>query len=198
LAIVAAILGPSVILAYAEFLPTCGRIGLRYVFSPWAEHGIAGIAQIVLAPLGCPGEWCYRIGTGLQLLVAGWATVMVCRVAATARSERMANQFQTGSDRGSAPLPTVREQTSGVLFTALLTPHLLMYDLTLLAASLVDLWSTPRWRLGIALYLATSAITIPLYETIGFSLVPIVIAAVLYRLTCATASPAAPSSLGAC
>ena len=183
LAAVAAILGTSVLVAYVEFLPTCGRIALRYAFSPWAEHGIAGIVQNVLVPFGCPKEWGHRVGTLVQLLVAAWAGLMLYRGAAAGRLARIANATRNGGNRDSDFSPTAQERTCGVLFTALLTPHLLMYDLVLLAAPLVNLWSSPRWRLGVALYLATCVITIPLYETIGFSLVPIVAATVLYRLT---------------
>jgi hypothetical protein len=183
LAAVVAILGPSVVVAYVESLPSCGRVSLQYAFSAWAEHGIAGSVQIALAPLGCPQEWGYRAGTLVQLLVAGWAGWMLHRVALADRSQGIANALQTNSGSDWKWQPTPQEQTCVVLFAMLLTPHLLTYDLVLLAPALLSLWSSPRWRLGIVLYLATCAYAIPLYEMTNISLVAVAALFVLYRLT---------------
>jgi hypothetical protein len=65
----------------------------------------------------------------------------------------------------------------------LVTPHVLLYDLSLLAVPLVNLWSSARWRLGVALYLATSVFAIPVYDAVGFSIVPAVLLTTLFRLT---------------
>jgi hypothetical protein len=178
LAAVAAILGPSVLAAYIEFLPTCAGIARLFSFLPSAEHGVAGIVQELLLRLGCPAAQRSLLGTLLQALVAVAAGWMLFRVvvgtspAAPKAGERQAPQ----------------EDASGVLFMLLLTPHVLTYDLVLLAVPLVHLWSSLRWRLGVALYLVTSVLAVPVYNAIGFSLVPLVLLAVLCRLA-TTESP---------
>jgi hypothetical protein len=182
LAALAVFVGPSIIVDYIAFLPTCGKISLQYAFSPWAEHGIAGIVQNVLLWVACPKEWGHLAGTIVQFVVAGWAGLMLYRIASTERLASLANA-STAAPCEAASMPTFREQTAAVLFSILLTPHLLTYDLVLLAAPLVYLWSSVHWRFGIVVYFAASMLVIPLYNTIGFSLVPMVTAVVLYRMS---------------
>jgi hypothetical protein len=172
LAAVAAILGPSVLVAYVEFLPTCAGIARLFTFLPSVEHGVSGIAQETLLRLGCPASQRSLLGTLLQALVAiaaGWMLFRVIAGASAATQE--AGQRQTS-----------QEYSSAVLFMLLLTPHVLTYDLALLAVPLVCLWSSSRWRLGVAIYLATSVLAMPVYDAIGLSLVPLVLLAVLWRL----------------
>jgi hypothetical protein len=172
LAAVAVILGPSVLVAYVEFLPTCAGIAKLFTFLPSVEHGVAGIAQEMLLRVGCPAAQRSLLGTVLQALVAIAAGWMLFRV--------IAGVSPATQETGQRQTP--QEYASAVLFMLLLTPHVLTYDLVLLAVPLIYLWSSSRWRLGVALYLATSVLAMPVYDAIGFSLVPLVLLAVLYRL----------------
>jgi hypothetical protein len=171
IAAISTTIGLGLFAAYVRYLPVCANISLIFKFTPSAEHGLSGSLQNLLATFGVPSVAGKSIGGILQVLVAAWAGWMLYRVAS----------FGQSAENGDANLP--REQTCAILFMLLLVPHVLTYDLVFLAVPLVYLWSSANWRLAAAIYLATSVFAEPLYDAIGFSLLPIVLMTALWRIT---------------
>jgi hypothetical protein len=201
LAVVAAMLGPSVLAAYVGDWPVCAKISLIYHLAPWAQHGLGITVQNLLTALGCAEAASHRAGMLLQLLVASAAGVLLWRAIAMSKRNRATqpDEERSFADQHFVPVPVrmtetslrtaeaslANEQTCAVLFMLLVTPHVLLYDLSLLVVPLVNLWSSSRWRLGVALYAVTSVFAIPVYDAVGFSIVPVVLLVTLFRLTCA-------------
>jgi hypothetical protein len=188
LAIVAATMGVSVIPAYLDYLPTCLKISQIFVFSPYAEHGFAGSLQNLLQSFGFWSDEGKMACTLLQAAVAVWAGWMLYRVIAAQRVTKTsaasdADSCFQGLTSKLPPSPSLQEQACAILFMFLLTPHALTYDLLLLALPLASLWTSTHWRLGIALYAAASIPVLTVYNILGFSLTPVVMMIVLYRLS---------------
>jgi hypothetical protein len=198
LAAVAAILGPSVLAAYIGDWPVCAKISLIFQLAPWAEHGLGITVQNVLVSFGYSLTGSHRVGMLLQLLVAGGAALLLFQTISAGRTLRaarygLARQPSLGpagsrpdtssGTHATPPPPSPQEQTCAVLFMLVLTPHVLLYDMLLLAVPLVNLWSSAYWRLGVALYVVTSVLGIPVYNRIGFSIVPAVLLITLFQLS---------------
>jgi len=173
--VVSICLGPIVLLSYLESLPLIARMARDVRYTAVFEQSIGGMLGNLLESLG----YRHQDFTGhcmfIQMLIAGCAGLLLFRIV------RAPNRHTgPGSDTSSA---WRYEQASAVLFMLLLTPHLLVYDLVLLAVPIIHLCSTPRWRMGVALYLSVSPIIVVVYQQIGFSVVPFLALAAVYRLS---------------
>lgn len=61
-------------------------------------------------------------------------------------------------------------------------PYLLGYDLLLLAVPIALLWSTPNWRMGMALYASVTLPAAIAYTCLSFSIVPLVVLWVMVHM----------------
>ena len=177
LALVRMLLGEAVIVAYVDNLRIYGELGRIYQFTADYEHALAGILTNVMGPDFA--GWAKLV----HFLVAGYAGWLLWRIVQMTRSQSI----------GTCPV----EASAAVLFSLLLTPHLLVYDLSLLLlpiallctvpsvnattvstdAEPVGQRSTTTLALGLALY--GSAMAAPLYLLTGFSVVPLVLLATM-------------------
>jgi hypothetical protein len=175
-------LGPGVLADYVGNWPTFGRFAQLYSSTADHQHATAGILTDLLG-------WRYRtLSTLIHLAVAGSAALLFWHFIRSRRPPAAPASAVGGAGADDWRL----EESAVVLFSLLLAPHLLTYDLSLLLIPAVNLWiahmGTDREEMliGIVVYLfATFAI---FYLAIGFSLMPIVLLWALYRLACLRAS----------
>ena len=173
-----ACLGPGLPLDYCRELPNLMQNAKVADFSAAYEQSIAGTAKNVLRQTGCLAPQ-YLSADGyigpimlVQVAVAVAAGIALYRV--VLRNRRCADQM-TAADRHC-------EYASAVLFMALSTPHLLLYDAGILAVAMAYLWLTPAWRLGVALLLSLTTFAAMVYLYLGVSLVPLVAIVILFRM----------------
>jgi hypothetical protein len=145
-----------------------------YDFPPGWVHSLAGTFQNLLALLGLTGAaWdhaCKLVHLAVVAMAAAGAAVM------SGRSREVRERASEADCRWRY------DHSLAVVFMLLLTPHLLLYDLVLLLVPMTYLLATPRWRLAVLIYFATSALLMPLHAWSDLSLVPLVLLTVLYRL----------------
>lgn len=167
-------LGPGVILAYFENLPAVAQIAKDFRYSAVFEQSFAGMLGNLLDWLGYRHQEFTRPCMWVQMVIAACSGFLLFRVI------RAGRRFPQSS--AAAARAWRHEHAAAVLFLLLLTPHLLVYDLALLAIPIVHLWSTSRWLLGIGLYLSATILLALVYLQLGFSLVPFLALLALYQL----------------
>jgi hypothetical protein len=171
---VALCLGSGVLLTYIEDLPRIAQIVKRITYTPDFEHSFAEIVAGLARNLGVEprayGNWFLLA----QVAAAGLAIFCVFGMAQT-RQNRLESEAE--------PERSWRYEyaAAGLLMLAL-PPYLLLYDLLLLAVPIMLLWSSPRWPLGVALYLSATVLGSAVYVRIGFSLVPFLVLLALCEL----------------
>ncbi len=164
-AAVAALAGGDVLAAYVRNLDTCLEMTRVDQVTADHQHALAGILRNLLGPAWADASKL------LHAPVALAAVVLLGRITANGRRAAAAGRVEDAA----------LEYAAVLLATLLATPHLLTYDLVLLLPVLAWLWAPfgggrPAGRvvLGAALYLAGAAT--PLYQLLGFSLVPAALA----------------------
>jgi hypothetical protein len=164
-------LGPAVLADYAGNGPALGRFAQLYSNTADHQHATAGILFDLLG-------WRYQTLCNLaHLAVAGCAGLLFWKFL---RSRRAVAGGGEGADAWRF------EESALVLFSLLLAPHLLTYDLSLLLIPAVNLWiaqlggDREEMPIGVMLYLFATLCM--LYLAIGFSLVPLALLWGLYRL----------------
>jgi hypothetical protein len=172
--IVAVLLQPAIIADYLWSTSVYLQHSQIYDFPDGWVHSLAGTLQNMLGRLGYVGAGC---GNGCKAVHVAVLLIAAAGVASWSWRSRDQNKQQCDS-----PCGWQCEQAAAVVFTLLFTPHLLLYDLLLLLVPIVYLLETSRWRQALAIYLATSALVMPVYAWGDVSLVPFVLVAVLYRL----------------
>jgi hypothetical protein len=157
---VSVFLGPGVCFDYLRAMPMITTIVRAFSYSPIFEQSFAGIASNLLRMRGYGYDLHTLPMRIIHIATAGAAAVLLCRVVFASRPWR--GPTQSGDVRNY-------EYACAVMFPLLFSPYLLVYDLTLLAVALVFLWSSPQWRIGVALYLTMTAIAALAYLEMGFS-----------------------------
>jgi hypothetical protein len=164
LGLVAALLGPDVLLAYARNTACYGQFHQLFHFTADLQHALAGILSERFGPE-------YRsVALSAHAVVVLLAGFFLWRIGCS-----------RPQDEGRS------ESAAAVLFLLLATPHLLTYDLCYLLLPIVWLLHSSRKGDGsaslpaVVLYLC--ATLAPLYLWIGFSLVPAVLLGVLFALS---------------
>jgi alpha-1,2-mannosyltransferase len=162
--VVGSTLGFDVWRDYRNALPMYGRLAKLFQFTADYEHSITGILSNVL------GRQHLGIARGIHAIIA---------FAAAWQLWRIVRPFSKSSLR--------REQSAAVLFTLLVTPHLLVYDLTVLLFPIAVLWAEHQrsdedsTSLPDGLLLYSAAMLAPAYLVTGFSIVPVALFWVLTR-----------------
>lgn len=168
-------LGPSMPGYYLSELPNLAKAAKALCFSPAFEQSFAGTLQGILVKGGWLSPqlgWAAMLAQPILSLLSG--ILLLQAVLANQRLER----------RGEAPrFAAWYEYSCAVLFLLLFTPHLLLYDMGLLAVPMVCLWSSPGWRMGVVLYLSTTVAAALLYLGLDFSPAPLLMFWILYRLS---------------
>ncbi len=148
------------------------------------EQSIAGTAKNVLRQMGLLGPRYLRAILLIQLAAAIAAGLALYRVVRQNRGD-----CSTGFSRNFAEIPAKTGTTSVyaeyaavVLFMALASPHLLLYDAGILAVAVTCLWLTSDWRMGVVLLFSLTVIAEIGYVHLGVSLMPCVALLVLLRL----------------
>jgi hypothetical protein len=161
-------LGPGVWFDYLHALPTISAITRHAHFSPMMEASFTGIASNLLWSAGFTAWEAVAMKIAYAVTVSA-ALVMLCRVVWS-----------------SSPKPTASvsnyEYACGVLFMMIVPPYFILYDQTLIAVPLVMLWSSPRWRWGVALFAATTVVAADLALVLGFSLTGLAVLATMFVL----------------
>jgi hypothetical protein len=167
-------LGPGVPLNYLRALPTIIPAGNVSRFTPAFERSVLGTASNILWTFGYRHTQAHGVAHLLQVIV------LVLSGGFLLQAVRAHRRLQR---RGAAPEYAPHyEYACAVLFLALGTPHLLLYDAALLAVPIVALWSTPAWRLGLVLYFSVTLAAAFLDLALGFSLGLFLMFWVLYRV----------------
>jgi hypothetical protein len=171
---VMALLGPAVPFQYLAALPGIGHATKLITLSPAYDQSFGGIINNVLFDWGWlrPERRAAALAGQLAIaLLAGFLLLQIVRA-----SRRLAP--------GGAEAEHARryEYAAAVLFMLVATPHLLLYDVSLLAVAILWLWSTPGWRMGVVLYLSTTVPAALLYLALRFSLTPLLALWVLARM----------------
>lgn len=154
LALTAMILGPGVPGDYLQNLGTIAQIVENIHFAPSFQHGIGGTLSEHFGLGQSPWP---LVAQGLAGLIGGYCLWRICR--------------RRGGNLDSIELSAV------VLFSLLLSPHLLTYDLTLLLIPILCLWLGDRGSraaaVGRMLFVTVSVFS--LFAIWRFSLVPLVV-----------------------
>jgi hypothetical protein len=178
--VLAACLGPSVIIDYFVSFPVIAQKAKSVLFSPVFDQSFAGILGWRMWHLGYDPRNYGNAFLLTQLAAGGLAGFLLLRIVqANRRLQRLAVEPSYGPRY---------EYAAVVLLLLLLTPYLLVYDLALLAIPIVCLWSSPGWRMGVALYLSITLVFAFVYLWLGFSLVPFLELIVLARMAAALRS----------
>ncbi len=162
--LVAMLLGPNLLLRYVENARIYADLQQLYQFDPSYQHSLSGILIDLF------GTEYATVWRGVHALVVLLAAGLVFRFPRGAGSP------------GSEPL-------LAVLLTLLAAPHLLLYDLSLLAIPIVLLSKAGSSSAGWAVLLYLAAMGSPFYQLSRFSVVPVVILLTVYSITrCRSAS----------
>jgi hypothetical protein len=190
-AVVMAVLGPAMPLRYLLALPQIAGISKITSLSPAYEHSFAEMLNRAMLYNGWTLNQRLAVSAPIQAVIGvALAALLLQIILAGGRLQK----------QGVAPpcLPRY-EYAAAVLFMVLATPHFLLFDVTLLIVPIVCLWSTPAWRLGLAMYPLTTVAAPLVFLALGYSLVPFVALWVLYRLgreVCSLATAATNASFG--
>jgi hypothetical protein len=172
--VVSAGLGPSVIVDYLNHFPEMTQKVKDKMYSPSWEQSFAGILGYRLWNLDLDPRDYGNAFLLTQLVAAGVAGFLLFQIVQANRQLQRLGR--------NVPFGPWYERGAVVLFMLLLTPYLLVYDLTLLAIPIVCLWASPGWRMGVVLWVLTTLVFALLYQGLGFSLVPFVELIVLARM----------------
>jgi hypothetical protein len=167
-------LGPAMPLDYLAALPGIARGAKVVNLSAAYEQSFGGSIKHFLLHSGWNPPDC-RLPAALgQLALALLAGYLLFDVV---RSNRRAARNGPQAEHARR-----YEYAAAVLFLLAATPHLLLYDLTLLAVPILWLWSTPAWRLGIVLFFPATVVAAFVSLGLEFNLTPLLILWVLARL----------------
>jgi hypothetical protein len=167
-------LGPGVPAYYATELPAIAKAAKASNYSAAYEQSMAGTLKNVLLDNAwiAPGyRWAAILVQPVLMLLAGVLLFRIVRINRRLLSHGALPQYAQGYEYAAA-----------VLFVLLSTPHLLLYDVCLLAIPIVCLWNSPGWRMGVVLYLSTTIFAVFLYVLLSVSLMPMLAFWVLYRM----------------
>jgi hypothetical protein len=171
---VIACLGPSAIVHYVRGFAEITQHVKVAIHSPAIEQSFSGIVGRRLWCLGYDPRAYGNAFLLTQLVFAGLAGFVLWRVV------QASGQLQR--QKIAIDLASRYECAAAVLFMLVLTPYLLMYDLTLLLLPIACLWSSPGWRMGIVLYASITLVFAFVYLWLDFSLVPFLALFVLSRI----------------
>lgn len=177
---VAWILGWEAWRDYAQNLGVYSQLSGIYRFTPDYEQSLSGILINLFGPQRA--VWFKTI----HLLVAMAAAVGLWRIVHAERSAAATRQRPVVREHFQA-----KELAGVVLFCLLGTPHLLVYDLSLLLAPIALLHriasdDARADRMALALY--GSAMLTPVFGWLGASIMPVVLLLAIARLGAATSS----------
>ena len=182
-AAVAVVLGPGAWLDYFHALPAISAMTRRTHFSPMVEASFVGIASNLAAAAG-RAAWENAVMKLAYAVTVSFALVMLCRVVWQGARSR---EQGAGGCLPVSPLPApcslLSEYACGVLFMTIVPPYLIVYDQSLIAVALVMLWSSPRWRWGVALCAAMTAVAANLSLVLGFNFTGLAALATMYALS---------------
>jgi len=171
---VAIFLGPAVPLAYLAALPAIAQATKLINLTAAYDHSFAGILNnVLLRWYWLPPER-HAVAAVGQLAVAVLAGFLLFRIVQSNRQPAAQGQQAEHARRC--------EYAAAVLFVLAATPHLLLYDVSLLAVPIVWLWSSPEWRMGVVLWLSATVLAAFVFVGLGFSLTVILALWVLARL----------------
>ncbi|MGD0898883.1 MAG: glycosyltransferase family 87 protein, partial [Thermoguttaceae bacterium] len=140
------LLGPAVPLNYVVALPGIGRAAKLITLTGAYEQSFGGTISNVLRGWYWLMPERHAAAAAAQLVVAVLAGFLLLKIVEANR--RLARR---GPDTAYA---MHYEYAAAALFLLVATPHLLLYDVSLLAVPIVWLWSSPGWRMGMVLYLS--------------------------------------------
>ena len=209
-AAVAALLGPGVWHDYFHALPAISAMTRRAHFSPMVEASFVGIASNLASATGDPqagaSAWESAAMKLAYAATVSFALVMLCRVVWSRRplSKQGAGSREQGGPASSSlaapcslPYSANYEYACGAMFITVVPPYLIVYDQSLLAVALVMLWSSPKWRWGVLLFAAMTAVAADLSLAIGFSATGLVVLATMFAVA-RTQSPSPASANRPC
>ena len=209
-AAVAALLGPGVWHDYFHALPAISAMTRRAHFSPMVEASFVGIASNLASATGDPqagaSAWESAAMKLAYAATVSFALVMLCRVVWSRRplSKQGAGNREQGGPASSSlaapcslPYSANYEYACGAMFITVVPPYLIVYDQSLLAVALVMLWSSPKWRWGVLLFAAMTAVAANLSLAIGFSATGLVVLATMFAVA-RTQSPSPASATRPC
>jgi hypothetical protein len=156
------LLGPAVPLNYVVALPGIGRAAKLITLTGAYEQSFGGTISNVLRGWYWLMPERHAAAAAAQLVVAVLAGFLLLKIVEANR--RLARR---GPDTAYA---MHYEYAAAALFLLVATPHLLLYDVSLLAVPIVWLWSSPGWRMGMVLYLSATVLAAFLCVGLGFSL----------------------------
>jgi hypothetical protein len=183
-AAVAIAVGPEAWLDYFHALPSISAMTRRTHFSPMVEASFVGIASNLALAAG-RAAWetmAMKLAYALSVSVA---LVMLCRVVWTRQAEIRGQRSEVEGLTSDLRPPTSAncEYACGVLFMTIVPPYLIVYDQSLIAVALVMLWSSPRWRWGIVLWAAMTAVAGNISLALGFNVTALAALAAMYALS---------------
>jgi hypothetical protein len=187
-AAVAAFMGPGAWLDYFHALPAISAMTRRTHFSPMVEASFVGIAGNLASSAGLTSWEAPAMKLAYAASVS-FALVMLCRVVWSRRPLharmtnvecRMPNSRPSTFDILHSTLDS--EYACGVMFMTIVPPYLIVYDQALLAVAMMMLWSSPRWRWGVALFAAMTAVAANLSLVLGFSITGFAVLALMFAL----------------
>ena len=190
IAIVYAALGAWPIHAYASNLKMYAELSSLYRFSPDYEHSLSGILTNLFGHDSRDWMKIPHFAIVLVAAVAVWRMSTERRAKPQAADNPLINTPQVaGTTWINAP-----QAATAVIFMLLFTPHLLVYDLTLLLAPMAWLWSADddqnaKTMRKCALGLYAAGMLPPLYLAIRFSLTPLILLWTLWKLTSLRGNP---------
>ena len=175
--LVALTLGPQVLVDYTENARLYMELSETIGYSPADQHGLAGSLKNLFR--GGYGD----LSNLVHLAVAGYAGILLSRIV---RSQRRSVELRNVHEE-DYPRDCRLEHSAVVLFSLLVIPHLLTYDLSLLLISVRSLWLAhmgigDRDELAVGILLYSFATLSPLYVFTGISLMPFVLLWGLYAL----------------
>jgi len=157
-ALALALLGPGVFTAYVENIRVYADLQRMYHFDPSYQHALFGVL------MNCLGGDYSAVWSAIHLLAVGLAAVFVFRIV-----------------RQSPDTPL--EGAAAVLLLLVTPPHLLLYDLALLAVPINVLAGRGSPLRGWAALLYLAAMVAPVYRLTGFSIIPAVLLLTLWRVS---------------
>lgn len=174
MAVVAVAIQPAIVADYVWSTSLYVNHSQLYDFPDGWVHSLSGVLKNLLTSLGLVGAGYDSACKAVHLVVL--AVVAVSAALTFWRSPAGRECPAESDDQWRY------DHSMAVLFMLLLTPHLLLYDLVLLLVPMACLLATARWRLGVLIFFATSALVMPLHAWTDVSVVPVVLVAVLFRL----------------
>ena len=177
-AAVAVVLGPGAWLDYFHALPAISAMTRRTHFSPMVEASFVGIASNLAAAAG-RAAWENAVMKLAYAVTVSVALVMLCRVVWSRRTSNV----EPNLSFDIRPSSLNCEYACGVLFMTIVPPYLIVYDQSLIAVALVMLWSSPRWRWGVVLCAAMTAVAANLSLVLGFNFTGLAALATMYALS---------------